>query len=142
MNEITIYAHFKNKELMSSLCNWADEHCCKVFSGDTNDIIMVPFDLSIVDRELFGDDAWNYYVEYINSVNGGPRRNFKLISKAGIKIYSDEDLDLRESSTCILIDDKKDLELPKLDRVFLIDIKSKDSIKWIIGILNYASSEV
>ena len=120
--ENTVFAQFNNPALKSELQMWANEYSCDISWGNNpSDIIAVPFFISIIDRNLLGIKGWNHYLEFIEKVNDGQ----SIIS-------DDENIEIKDDSVCIIVDSRRDMELPKLDTVLYFDLKDKESIPPII----------
>ena len=118
----TIFAWFKNQKLKLELQNWANENSCNISWGmSPPDIIAVPFFVSIIDRNLLGLEGWESYLEFIRRVND----NKPMVSESEL-------IDIKDDSVCIIVDDIRDMELPKLDTVLYFDLNEKESIPTII----------
>ncbi|MBC8180425.1 hypothetical protein H8E88_04805 [candidate division KSB1 bacterium] len=118
----TVFAQFNNPELKSALQKWANENSCFISWGnDPPDIIAFPFFVSIIDRNLLGSEGWEHYLEFIERVNDGQ----PIIS-------DDENIEIKDDSICIIVDNIRNMKLPKLDTVVYFDLSDKESIPSII----------
>jgi len=91
----TIYTIFENRILRIALENFAEKNNFKIFFGEplTSDIYVMPFFLSIVDRNVLGTEVWNDYLEY------------------------DEEVE-EHGDYLIIIDDRNDLKIPKYRDIY------------------------
>lgn len=118
----TVFAQFDNPELKSEIQKWANKNSCYISWGnDPSDIIAVPFFISIIDRNLLGPEEWEHYLEFIEKVNDGQ----PIIS-------DDEIIEIKDDSVCIIVDNIRNMKLPKLDTVVYFDLSDKESIPSII----------
>jgi hypothetical protein len=106
----TVFTIFENRFLKTALEKFAKENNLKIFLGEpsTPDIYVMPFFLSIVDRNILGTDVWNDYLKYDEEVEE----------------YGDY---------LIIIDDRNDLTMPKYQDSYHLPISAEDSILDIIS---------
>ena len=118
----TVFAVFDNKKLKSELERWIIENNCELCWGDprTPDIIAIPYFVSVIDRNVLGEEAWKMYLGYYDN--------------------DEDDLEYWQTETCIIVDDKRDMELPRYDQVLCFDLRYEESIRWIINAVDMAKN--
>ena len=121
----TIFAMFEHMELKTELESWAREHDCFVSWGTApTDIIAVPFFISIIDRQMIGEEGWSEYLEFVKAVNSDNQ-----------PLDLDDEIDqLKDDSTCIIVD-RCSWELPIIDTVLIFDLRDREAIPAIIDIV-------
>ena len=118
----TVFAVFDNKKLKSELERWVIKNNCKLCWGvpRTPDIIAIPYFVSVIDRNVLGEEAWEMYLRYYDN---------------------DEDVpEYWQTEVCIIVDDKRDMELPRYDQVLCFDLRYEESIRWIINAVDMAKN--
>jgi len=106
----TIFTVFNDHNLKNKLKKFAQENSYKIFLGEpfSPDIIVMPYFLSIVDRNILGIDSWNNYLKY------------------------NEEAEVNDEY-CVIIDDRKDLKLPKFGEFVQISIVTNESVTDVIN---------
>jgi hypothetical protein len=101
----TIFTIFKNPKLKKELEKFAIDNRFKIFLGKplTHDIIMMPYFLAIIDRDLLGVKIWNDFLKGNEEV------------RPSGEYY-------------ILVDYRKDLNLPKYGEAYQISFDNEDLI--------------
>jgi hypothetical protein len=114
----TVFAVFQNDSLKVELEKWALTNNINIAWGDPNspDIIVFPYFSAIIDRNILGKEVYYQYLDFVREVN------------TPLNLEKDEHI-------CILLDNIKDLEYPKLDYVMQVNTGHKNAIKWIIQTL-------
>jgi len=120
----TVFAVFDNKKLKSELEKWVIENNCELCWGvpRTPDIIAIPYFVSVIDRNVLGDEAWEMYL--------------------GFKDPDDYEVEYWQTEACIIVDDKRDMELPRYDQVLCFDLRYEGSIRWVINAVDMAKKMV
>jgi len=116
----TVFAVFDNKKLKSELEKWVIENNCELCWGvpQTPDIIAIPYFVSVIDRNVLGEEAWEMYLGYWDN--------------------DEDDPEYWMTEVCIIVDDKRDMELPGYDQVLCFDLRYKESIRWVINAVDIA----
>lgn len=60
----SIYVQIDKQALDKKLLSLARELDCDLLKGDTSDIIATPFFITVVDRNVVGQQWWDRYLEY------------------------------------------------------------------------------
>ena len=115
-----VFAVFDNKKLKSELEKWVIENNCELCWGvpRTPDIIAIPYFVSVIDRNVLGEESWEMYLRYYDN--------------------DEDDPEYWQTETCIIVDDKRDMELPRYDQVLCFDLRYKESIRWVINAVDMA----
>ena len=116
----TVFAVFDNKKLKSELEKWVIENDCKFCWGvpRTPDIIAIPYFVSVIDRNVLGEEAWEMYLENWDNDEDNP--------------------EYWQTEACIIVDDRRDMELPGYDQVLCFDLRYEESIRWVINAVDMA----
>jgi hypothetical protein len=124
----TIFAQFENSELKDELIKYANTNQLKIVWGNPEDpdLIACPCFAVVLDRSLIIENGM--YSLYLDSVNDDSESELRKVMKT--------------FSICIFVDDIKDLELPLSDVVLQVNLKQKNSIKFILSNLELASKLV
>lgn len=129
----TVLALFNSDLLKPEVIKWAEQNSIQIVWGDPNsaDIVAYPYFALIVDRKILGDGFYSLYLEYLQDVNT-PIDPQKLKINHGIQPQDLSGLLVKEEHSCIIVDNIRDLEIPKLDFVSQINIQSENAINWVI----------
>jgi hypothetical protein len=105
----TIFTVFKNPKLKKELEKFAIDNKFKIFLGKplTQDIIIMPYFLAIIDRDLLGDKIWNDFLKSNEEV------------RPSGEYY-------------ILVDYRKDLNLPKYGEAYQISFDNESLVTRVI----------
>ena len=116
----TVFAVFNNKKLKSELEKWVIENDCELCWGvpRTPDIIAIPYFVSVIDRNVLGEESWEMYLRYHDN--------------------DEDDPEYWQTEVCIIVDDRKDMELPGYDQVLCFDLRYEESIRWVINAVDMA----
>jgi len=119
-----VFAVFDNKKLKSELERWVIENNCELCWGvpRTPDIIAIPYFVSVIDRNVLGEEAWEMYLSYHNN--------------------DEDDPEYWQTEVCIIVDDKWDMELPRYDQILCFDLRYEESIRWVINAVYMAKKMV
>ena len=52
----------------------------------------------------------------------------------------EDDPEYWQTEICIIVDDKRDMELPRYDQVLCFDLRYEESIKWVINAVDMAKN--
>jgi len=117
----TVFAVFDNKKLKSELEKWVIENNCELCWGvpRTPDIIAIPYFVSVIDRNVLGEESWEMYLRYHDN--------------------DEDDPEYWQTEVCIIVDDKRDMELPRYDQVLCFDLRYEESITWVINAVDMAN---
>ncbi len=117
----TVFAVFNNKKLKSELEKWVIENDCELCWGvpRTPDIIAIPYFVSVIDRNVLGEESWEMYL--------------------GVWDNDEDDPEYWMTEVCIIVDDKRDMELPRYDQVLCFDLRYEGSITWVINAVYMAN---
>jgi|TARA_B100002003_G_C14037975_1_gene500174 hypothetical protein len=66
----TIFCQFEDQELKEKIESCAKEIDCKVYYGEpiSQDIIAIPYFISVLDKDLIGEKYWKEYVNFCEEV--------------------------------------------------------------------------
>jgi hypothetical protein len=111
----TVLALFDHEKLKAELEKWAIKNDSNISWGDPRspDVIAIPSFALIIDRRFMDSRSWDLYLEFSNDYDGD-----------GVEYW--------QTKPCIIIDDIRDMELPRFNQVMLFDIGFDESIQWII----------
>lgn len=106
----TIFTTFDNYNLTIALEKFVTNNHFNIFKGEPSspDIIVMPYFIAIIDRNILGFDVWRNFFE-----------------------YNEEVADYENN--CIILDNRKDLEILKFGTSIQIDINNVDSVSAIIS---------
>lgn len=113
-----IFCQFENEGLKAAVEKCARETDCTVFYG-TNpgcDIHAIPAFVMIVDRDVVGHDLWRENVEFCDSCG--------------------------DDVPCFIVDDVKDLPMPKTKYVYQFDMNDKATIPTIVKTIREMKMEM
>lgn len=107
----TILCQFDNSALKEAVEGVAKDISCDIWYGKSGwpDIFAIPCFITIVDRNLVGDEIWNEYLRFCEEVN--------------------------DDTPCVIVDDMSHLGLPKnkdVSRINTNDPASINAVKQII----------
>lgn len=116
----TVFAIFDNKKLKSELERWCIKNNCEICWGapQSPDIIAIPYFVSVIDRDVLGAEEWEMYLGFWN--------------------YDEYVAEYQITEVCIIVDDKRDVELPRYNQVICFDLRYDESIRWIINAVDMA----
>jgi len=120
----TVFTQFENEQLLAKIQDWADKNKLSVIKGepDSSDLIAIGCFALIIDRNLIGKQTYNQYLEIVE--------------------VGYDSKDTKDESTCIIVDNIRDLAVPELKMVCQVDINHRNSDDWVIDILNLALKSV
>jgi hypothetical protein len=120
-NDETVLALFDHGKLKAELEKWAIKNNCCISWGDPRspDLIAIPSFVLIIDRHFLDNESWDLYLEFSNDYDGN-----------GVEYW--------QTKPCIIIDDIRDMELPRFNQVMLFDMEFDESIQWIIRAVDMA----
>gem|GEM_PF-670072 len=119
-----IFVVLQNIELVGTLLDVARDAGAHVFFGepDSPDIIAVPSDIRVVDRNLLGEEAWNAYCSYLDEVNDDAA--YPILDETGEVLIREP---LREDVPIIIVDS----ELPQSINKFTKPNKPEGCVHYI-----------
>jgi cell division protein FtsZ len=99
-----IFCQVENKELSIELEMLAREMNCTIRRGEpfTPDILATPYFISIVDRNLIGEEYWNLFLQFCRET--------------------------KDDTPLIIVDELPHLELPDHKNILLVDLKNPQAI--------------
>ena len=120
----TVFTQFENEQLLAKIQNWSDKKELSVIEGEPNspDLIAIGCFVLIIDRNLIGEQTYKRYLEIVEA--------------------GDDSKDIKDESTCIIVDNIRDLAVPELKMVCQVDINHRNSHDWVVDILNLALKSV
>jgi len=113
-----IFCQFKNESLKAAVEKCAEETDCTTVYGEHPypDILACPAFVMIVDRNVVGHDLWRVKVEYDDST--------------------------QDDIPCFIVDNIKDLPMPKTKYVYQFDINDKETIPTIVNTIREMKIEM
>ncbi|MEK6689924.1 MAG: hypothetical protein AABY78_01315 [Nitrospirota bacterium] len=116
----TIFCMFENKDLETRIGELATRLNCEVCWGEPSspDIIALPFFISVIDRNLVGENYWYEYIRFCRETD--------------------------DDTPCLIVDNNKDLPVPKIinKKVSHFDLKDRTAIEEIIEIIMHKRLKV
>jgi len=102
-----IFIQFNNPILVNKLEELAENLNCDLLVGDNDspDIVALPHFIAIINRNVLGDEWWNYYLDYLKESG--------------------------DKNPCIILDNDSEFVSPRLKNLHYIEELTDDAIKWI-----------
>ncbi len=163
LHAYTIFAQFDNQDLQEKLMNWAAENDCTILWGrpSSSDIMAFGRFVEIIDRDVLGQETYEMYLDYLssdeylllkflqnesikqigygNEVDVTQDEVAEEVEMAGeIEGFSDEIMEEWNDGVCIIIDNKRDFELPQRKIVLRLDPLDERFIDFVLSTVQVA----